>query len=618
MGNCTTLPETSFLRPGVVCERFASLVVLRFELVGLAPLPVRQQQLVFYLSQAALMGRDMAWDQTFKYNIKIRRVLEEIYRGFQGDRDTNEFNQFHLYLKQVWFHNGVYNSESKSKLEVGFDGEYLYHLLQHTPLLAQQAAKLKKKLGQVLFLDKHAFGNFTEDGIMESDVRACFHNQDQGLNSKRIKGQDGVVGERVYSVNGMYDKVLVECCKWLVKAGEVADDPLQRECIQLLIKYYSTGELKYYHEHQSKWTGGCVVDFVHGFINTRNDPLGLTGTFESIVYIRDSALTRIYSLLAQEASWFEAQSPIHDEYKKPHAVGLEYIVGNAVLASGGAFPAIPREIQVGPTLLFLDNISRAYESMLTQSANEYYLAQQQVLMDEFGQAAEQVMAGLRQVVGRNSGQIQGGEGIGSALGKHAQCMELARLDLVALYFVGDDYLINLGVTPSAKVMEAAYVQFMVTGLLLLGGGGVRSEYVQSRQLVARWAVKRGVVEVTSPRSADQEGSFVSIPNYPALRQELGELLREVQRIKSEGDFSAAAQLVQAFGEEREVESVDEMLARHNHRHGLSMGFINPQLGLELSEDSVEVVQVTQTRPSSFTEQMLLYAEHYSPLLDDNN
>lgn len=641
-------------------ERFHDLQILRYDVVGFENLSLQQKELIYYLSQAALAGRDITWDQNFKHNLTIRRTLEEIVKHYPGDRNDQRFKDFLIYTKRVWFSNGIHHHYGSDKLIPQMPQDYFLQLVHATPSESFPTAEgeSKEALGQrlaVILYDPmiaakkvnldssvdqvaHSAVNFFE-GLTQAEVTDYFKSITDikdatpisyGLNTKLVK-QDGKVSPQTYKIGGMYSKAIEQICYWLKKATTVAQSPLQREAFEELIRYYETGDLRAFDRYNILWVKDTesVVDAVNGFIETYDDPLGHTGTYESVVSFKDLDLTKKFGVLSHEAGWFEKNSPIDAQYKRNDVVGVSYKVITVAMESGASSPATPIGINLpnadwlraahGSKSVSLRNIEDAYDRARKASgaAKEFYLPEQQKWLDEHGELVNKLTTGLHEVVGHASGILKPGVGTPhETLKGYASTLEEARADLVALYFIGDQHLVDLGLTPSTDVVKAEYVQYMTNGLFLQltriePGKNIEEAHMRNRQLIARWVYEHGLAEKVTELLQKDGKTYVQVNDFGKLRVLFGQLLREVQRIKSEGDYAAGKALVETYGVNFDRTLHEEVLARWKKLDlPAYMGFVNPKLTL-VQDTAGKVTDVTVSYPTDFTEQMLDYAANHS-------
>lgn len=644
-------------------DRFADIRILRYQIPGFEELSLQQKQLLFFLSQAGMSGRDITWDQNYKHNLRIRRVLEEIVRHYPGDRTTPEFAGFMTYAKRVWFANGIHHHYGGDKFVPGFSAAYLRELALASDSAAswpldegQNLDGLLTLLEPVLFdpavdpksvniaadVDKVTSSavNFYE-GVTEAEVTAFYAaktNPDparpvlHGLNTKLVK-ENGELVEKVWKLDGMYGAAIERIVYWLEQAVTVAETAEQRLALELLVKYYRSGDLADFDAYNVAWVADTLsqVDVTNGFIEVYKDPMGLKGSFESVVSFRDDEATRRISAIADEAQWFEDNAPIMDEHKKAEVVG---ITGKAIVVvseTGDASPATPIGINLpnsswiraehGSKSVSLSNITTAYDASDTGTLEEFAWDEAEIARArEYGQLAGLLHTDMHEVIGHASGITNPGVGSpAETLKQYASAMEEGRADLVALYYMMDPKLVEIGVMPSLELGKAEYDRYIRNGLLtqlyrIEPGKNIEEAHMRNRQEIAAWVYEKGRDENVIERRERDGKTFFVINNYERLRELFGELLREHQRIKSEGDFAAAQALIENYGTKVDPELHAEVLARYEPLNVAPYsGFINPRLVPVVSPGSAEITDVLVEYPDDFAEQMLEYAQSYSLL-----
>ncbi len=642
-------------------EKFADLAILRYKVPGFEELSLKQKELVYYLYEAALCGRDIYYDQNYKSNLIIRKTLDGIVRSYKGDRQTDEFKKFIIYTKRVWFSNGIHHHYANKKFIPEFSTEYFTNLLQNSdgkllPITDNQTIDdLRAKLIPIMFnpnidvqkvnlspgvdLIKASAVNFYE-GTSQKEVENYYKNLSvkndttpvwYGLNSKMVK-ENGALKEKVWKVGGMYSSAIEKIVYWLEKATAVAENDLQRVTLQKLIEYYKTGDLKKWDEYNILWVRDTIssVDAVNGFIEVYNDPLGYKGSYEAIVSIKDLEATKRIEAISKQAQWFEDNSTIPDEYKKKDVVGISAKVITVVVECGDASPSTPIGINLpnsnwirkvhGSKSVNLGNIVHSYDKASSEEVlKEFYYSDEEIKRaKEFGSLADNLHTDLHEVIGHASGQIKQGVGTPKqTLKNYASTIEEARADLVALYYGIDQKLVDIGVMPSVEAGKAEYDKYVRNGLQLQlnrieFGDNIEESHMRNRQLIAKWAYEKGINEnVIEKRVKDGKTYFV-INDYQKLRVLFGQLLRETQRITSEGDYEAAKNLVEAYGVKVDKDihkEVKERFARLDIAP--YKGFINPVL--KPVYDGEKIVDVKIEYPEDFVEQMLYYDENYSLL-----
>jgi dipeptidyl-peptidase-3 len=650
-------------------DRFADIRILRYQVPGFEELSLQQKQLLFYLTQAGMSGRDIFWDQNYRHNLRVRRLLEEIVRYYPGDRSTPDFDAFMTYTKRVWFANGIHHHYSGDKFEPGFTPAYLRELAQASDLpgaefpldQGQSLDELLELLEPVLFdptldpkLTNTAAGidkvtssavNFYE-GLTEAEVSAYYATKTNadparplmhGLNSKLVKNANGELVEQVWKLDGMYGAAIERIVYWLEQAIGVAENAEQRRALELLVQYYRSGDLADFDAYNVAWVADTAsrVDAINGFIEVYKDPLGLKGSFESVVSFKDEEASRRIGAIAAQAQWFEDNSPIMDAHKKAEVKG---ITGKAIVVvseSGDSSPATPIGINLpnsgwiraahGSKSVSLSNITTAYDSSESGALQEFAWDDAEIARSRaWGALAGLLHTDMHEVIGHASGIVNPGVGTpAETLKQYASAMEEGRADLVALYYMMDPKLVEIGVMPSLEVGKAEYDRYIRNGLLtqlyrIEPGKNIEEAHMRNRQEIAAWAYERGREENVIERRVRDGKTYFVINDYERLRELFGELLREHQRIKSEGDFAAAQALIEGYGTKVDPELHAEVLRRYAPLNVAPYsGFINPRLVPVVAPGSAEITDVLIEYPDDFVEQMLEYAQSYSVLPHSN-
>ena len=646
-------------------DRFADIRMLRYQVPGFEDLSGQQKELLYYLSQAALSGRDIMYDQNYKHNLRIRRTLEEILKNFAGARDTENFAHLTTYAKQVWFANGIHHHYSGLKFTPLFDEEYFNevvsaaatqsnYLLRENQSIEQLIAELTpilfdqkldpKKVNTADGVDKVTTSavNFYE-GVTEQEVidfyAAQSANDDatpisHGLNSKLVK-VDGEIVERVWHVGGMYSEALEQVVYWLERAIGAAENDKQRTTFELLVKYYRSGDLEDFDAYNIAWVADTdsAIDVINGFIEVYNDPLGYRGSFESVVSFRDAEATLRIAAIGERAQWFEDNSPIQDEHKKADVTGIDGKVITVVMESGDASPATPIGINLpnsswiraehGSKSVSLGNIVSAYNSSPSKTLEEFAYTTEEISRSRMhSEQAGDLHTDMHEVIGHASGLIN--EGVGTTretLRQYASTLEEGRADLVALYYILDPMLIEIGVMDSLDVGRTEYDSYIRGGAMLQlyrlqPGELVEEAHMRNRQLVALWSYEQGLEENVIERVVRDGKTFFVVNDYEKLRVIFGRLLQEIQRIKSEGDFEAARDLVENYGTQVDEELHAEVLQRYATLDVAPYsGFVNPRIVADDENGVVSNVRVEY--PTDFMSQMLEYAANYSFLPNEN-
>lgn len=646
----------------VSSDRFADVEVLRYQVPGFEELSLKEKKLVYYLSQAALSGRDIIWDQNYRYNLLLRKTLSAIVRSYQGDRKSETYRQLETFAKQVWFANGIHHHYSSQKMIPGFDAAAFEALLKNTPRESlplepdQDIGVLLSTLGPVLFdpsvapvkvnLDSSqdllttSATNFYRD-VTQAEAEAFYAARKDpkdtqpiswGLNSQLAK-VDGELIERVWKQGGMYSHAIEHINNWLKKAMRVAENPAQKAWLEKLIAYYKSGDLKDFDAYNIAWVADTQsrADTVNGFIEVYGDPLGYRGSWEGIVSIRDLEATHRIEAVAAQAQWFEDNSPIQDEHKKSNVVGISAKVITVVMEAGDAAPSTPIGINLpnpnwirkehGSKSVTLSNIIDAYQEAGSASGfhDEFMLTdEEKARHHEHGILAYFLDVDLHEVIGHASGSINPGVGTPKeTLKSYSSTLEEARADLVALYYLMDPKLIELGLVPSLEVGKASYDRQVRNGMMmqlfrLKLGDDIQEAHMRNRQLIAGWVYEKGLADKVIEKVTSDGKTYFQIRDYDKLRTLYGQLLSEIQRIKSEGDYEAGKALVETYGVKVDQALHAEVLARAEPlKIAAYSGFIQPRL-TPIEEDG-EVVDIQIEYPNDFVEQMLEYEDEYSLL-----
>lgn len=638
-------------------DQFADVRILRYQVPGWEQLSLQQKQLAYYLNMAGLAGRDILWDQNHRHNLQVRRALERILREHKGDRTGAEWTDFLTYAKQVFFSNGIHHHYSNDKHEPAFSRGYFEALLKGcgatlpaevlTTMFDPAVAAKKVSLEAGKDLVQASAVNFYGPGVTQAEVEAFYaarEKQDDpamplahGLNSRIVRGADGRLQEQVYKVGGLYGQALEESVKWLEKAAAVAENPQQRKAIDVLIQYYRTGDLRTWDDFNIAWVKDTTnsVDFILGFVEVYNDPLGKRGSYESIVEVNDPEATRNMLAIQRNAQWFEDNSPLMPEHKKRNVVGITYRFINTAGESGDAAPSTPVGVNLpnanwiraahGSKSVSLGNISEAYEKSAGSSTLEVFChdAEEIARAKAHGALAGKLHTALHEVVGHASGQLEPGVGeTDQTLKSYASTLEEGRADLVALYFIMDPKLVELGVMPSLEVGMAEYDGYLRNGLLvqlrrIKPGKDIEEAHMRNRMWVSAWVVEKGLKEGVVAKVVRDGATYYDIRDYQKLRTLFGELLREVQRIKSQGDHEAGKALVETYGVKVDPAVHAEVLKRAERiRTAPYAGFIQPQM-VPVLDASGGITDVKLEFPDDFVKQMLHFGEKHSFLPDVN-
>ncbi len=644
-------PTTNSSLPNGTVDRFADIQVLRYDIVGFDKLSLDQKKLVYYLSQAGLAGRDIIYDQNNPFNLEIRKAIEHIISNYSGDKKTAEWENFMTYAKQIWFANGIHHHYGMDKIMPKFSRDYFYLLKQETgadisdkivEVMFSNQIEMKRKVkdANVDMIQASANG-FYGEGVTQKMVEDYYanlidpnekHPIEYGLNSTMML-KDGKLIEDVWKLGGKYSSAIEKIIYWLEKAVTVTENEDQKNALLKLIEYYQTGNLRTWDEYNILWAKSTAgdIDWINGFIEVYGDALGKRASYESIVQITDFEASEQMKVVAENAQWFEDNSPLIESHKKKNVKGVSYKVVQVASESGDASPSTPIGVNLpnnnwirqehGSKSVSLGNIITAYEKasgegILQEFAND---EKEIELAKKYSYLSGKMHTALHEVVGHASGQINDGVGQPAVtLKNYASTLEEARADLVGLYYIMDEKLVELGLIPSLDVGIAEYDGYIRNGMLiqlqrLELGKNVEEEHMQNRQLVASWVIEKGadenVIEVI-----DRDGKrYYNITDYDKLRTLFGELLREIQRIKSEGDYEAGKVLVETYGVKvnREIhEQVLERVAPLNIAP--YRGFVNPVF-VPITDENDKIIDVKIENNQDFVEQMLFYAKEYSNL-----
>jgi len=630
-------------------EQFADIKILRYQIHGFDALTLKEQKLVYYLTQAGLAGRDMMWDQNYRHNLTIRKALENVYTNYAGDKTSDNWTNFEEYLKRVWFSNGIHHHYSNAKLTPTFDQAYLETLLAatNTELKGEALAvifndKDTKKVNLSKGVDNIAVSavNFYGTGVTNADVESFYGKMKSpdakkplsyGLNSQLVK-ENGELKERVYKSGGLYGAAIDQIIGWLEKAQGVAENEAQGKALGLLIKYYQTGDLQTWDDYNVAWTAATEgnIDYINSFIEVYNDPMGYRGSYETVVQIKDFDMSEKMSVVSSNAQWFEDNSPLMDAHKKKNVVGVTYKVVNVAGEAGDASPSTPIGVNlpnanwirtaVGSKSVSLGNIIGAYANAGGSGRLKEFVHDEEELQleEEYGQLADKLHTALHEVIGHASGQLNPGVGeTRETLKNYASTLEEGRADLVGLYYLYDTKLQDIGLVKDwEKVGKAAYDGYIRNGLMtqlirLDLGDEIEEAHMRNRQWVAGWAYEKGQADNVIEKVTRDGKTYFNINDYKKLHDIFGQLLRETQRIKSEGDFKAVEALVEGYGVKVDQAIHKEVLDRNaQFKSAPYSGFVNPVI-VPATNDAGEITGFSVEQPKTFTEQMLSYAKNHS-------
>ena len=659
-------------------ERFADIQMLRYELKGFENLSLTQKIYIYCLSKATLLGRDITFDQQGKYNLRIRKTLEAVYRHYEGNRESEDFKAFEVYLKRVWFASGIHHHYGCEKFVPGFSEESFYEMVgavadEYLPLSKGQSKEdllgilvpvifnpevMPKRVNQTDGEDlvQTSACNFYEN-VSQAEVERFYARMKEdgneqapsyGLNSKLTK-RNGELVELKWTEDGLYGAAIKEIVSWLLRAQKYAENEEQKHLIDLLVKYYRTGDLKDFDRYSIAWVQQHegMIDFINGFIEVYGDPLGLKGTWEGIVEYKDLEATKRTQTISQNAQWFEDHSPVDPRFRKPEVKGVTANVICAAMLGGEEYPASAIGINLpnanwirqeyGSKSVTIGNLTEAYNKAAQGNGfrDEFVIDEETIsLMNQYEDITDDLHTDLHECLGHGSGQLLPGTDP-DALKAYGSTIEEARADLFGLYYVADHKLVELGLTPNDEAYKAQYYCYLMNGLLtqtirIKEGDKIEEAHMRNRALIAWWVMEHaeGAVELVkmdmSYASAedalkDSEGNiittktYVKINDYAKLRHLFGELLAEIQRIKSEGDFEAARQLVEKYAVNIDPDLHREILARYKKLNlAPYKGFINPKMTLEMDEEG-EITDVVLDYEESYVDQMLRYSDEYGTL-----
>ena len=632
-------------------ERFSDIQILHYEVEGFENLTLQQKTFIYYLNEAALWGRDILFDQNGRYNLEIRRMLEEVYQNYKGDKNDKNFLALEEYLKRVWFSNGIHHHYGSEKFVPGFDRAWFVEQTKCSEEIAEVIFNpnvMAKKINLAEGVDLIATSacNYYQ-GVTQEEAEKFYaelkakgdqkHPVMYGMNSTLVKDKDGKIYEDLWIASGKYGKAISKIVENLKLARPYAEDEKQQEVIDKLIAFYQTGDLKTFDEYSIAWTENTepVVDFVNGFIESYGDPLGMKASWESIVNFKDIEATKRTEAMSNNAQWFENNSPVAPEYKKENVKGVSAKVINAAILGGDLFPSTAIGINLpnsnwiraehGSKSVTIGNLTAAYAQSSNGSGmlEEFACGQEEIdIIKKYGQFTDDLHTDLHECLGHGSGKLLPGVDP-EALKAYGSTIEEARADLFALYYLADAKLVELGLLPDAEAYKASYISQMQNGLLtqvvrIKLGDQIEESHMRDRALIARWAFEKGkgagkdgkdVIEMFK-----REGeTFVKINDYEMLRNLFGQLLAEIQRIKSTGDYNAARDLVENYAVKIDPELHKEILDRYAKLNiAPYKGFVNPVYTAVKDKDG-KITDVKISYEEGYTEQMLRYSKDYSPL-----
>ena len=639
-------------------EKFADIQLLRYKLEGFEALRLQQKIYIYYLSKAVLSGRDITFDQFGKYNLSIRKVLESIFLLYNGSRDTHDFQALTVYLKRVWFSNGIYHHYGCDKFKPEFSKDFFcdaYNSLSYEQLALGSEEEKNNLLNEILSvifdadylpkrvnkaegvdLIKTSACNFYED-VSQSEVESFYNGMkvegdarpvSYGLNSKLTK-QNGKLTELVYKANGMYGNKIRQIIHWLAKASQYAENEQQKKVIAILIKYYQTGDLKYFDEYSIEWLKeqDGQVDFINGFIEVYGDPLGLKGSWEGIVEYKDAEATKRTRLISENAQWFEDHSPVDRRFKKKTVRGVTANVICAAMLGGDEYPSTAIGINLpnadwiraehGSKSVTIGNLTDAYSKASRGNGfmQEFVIDDEtRALIDRYGDLCDELHTDLHECLGHGSGQLLK-ETDPDALKAYGNTIEEARADLFGLYYLADDKLVELGLTPDREAYKSQYYTYMQNGLLTQAvrielGNDIEEAHMRNRALIANWALDMDVEQQIVALEMHGGKHYVSVKDYEGLRGIFARQLSEIQRVKSEGDFNAARALVEKYAVHIDSQLHREILERYE-KLGIApyKGFLNPWMKPEYDENG-NIVDIKLDYTESYAHQMMRYSSEY--------
>lgn len=642
-------------------DQFADIQVLRYQVSGFEELPLQQKELVYYLSMAAIEGRDILYDQNNRYNLAIRRTLEAIYANYKGDKDAPDYKEFEVYLKRVWFSNGIHHHYGEEKFLPGFSKEFFAEQVKAlpvdnvpvkdgqsvddfiamlTPVMfdpSVMAKKVNQSGGDLIQLSAN---NYYGEGITQKEVQDFYNKMKDpndktpvpyGLNSRLVK-ENGKLTEKVWKVDGLYSPAIERIVSWLEKAAGVAENDKQKEVINKLISYYKTGDLRAFDEYAIAWVNDLSsrVDFVNGFTEVYGDALGIKASWESIVNFKNIEATKRTETISANAQWFEDHSPVDPRFRKEEVKGVSAKVITAAQLGGDCYPSTPIGVNLpnadwirkdyGSKSVTIENIMEAYDQagLHTGFNDEFVWSKTEIdLFKKYGFITDVLHTDLHECLGHGSGKLLPGTDP-NALGEFSSTIEEARADLFGLYYIADAKLVELGVIPDAEAYKAEYYRYMMNGLMtqlvrIEQGKDIEEAHMRNRQLIARWVYEKGKADNVVEFKEKDGKTYVVVNDYLKLRDLFGQLLAEIQRVKSEGDFKGAKALVDNYAVKVDPKLHAQVLERYK---ALNMkpykGFVNPVYELVQDKDG-KVTDVKVSYSEGYADQMMRYSKDFSTL-----
>lgn len=637
-------------------EKFADLKILRYPVAGFDELSLKQKELLYYLSQAAIEGRDIIFDQNYRHNLAIRRTLEAIYENYTGDRTSNDFKALEVYLKRVWFSNGIHHHYSTDKFNPGFDRNYFLSLISEIDESELPVSKkhIEETLVPVMFdpeidakrvnqeqdvdIIATSANNYWGENVTQAEAEAFYETvkdpNDEtpisyGLNS-RLEKENGKLTEKVWKVGGVYSPAIEKIVFWLEKAATVAENAEQKQVIDYLVDYYKTGDLETFDKYNVAWLAdqNSRIDFINGFIETYGDPLGLKASWESVVNFTNIEATHRTEIISENAQWFEDHSPVDPRFKKEKVKGVSAKVITAAMLGGDCYPATPIGINLpnadwirkehGSKSVTIENITYAYDQAAKGNGflEEFAYSQQEIdRARKYGFQADNLHTDLHECLGHGSGQLLPGVA-GDELKAYGAPIEESRADLFALYYMGDQKMVELGLLPDMEAHKAEYDSYIRNGLMtqltrIKPGDNVEQAHMRNRQLIARWAYEHGKDEKVIEKKIKDGKTFYVINDYKKLRELFGQFLAEIQRVKSEGDYKTAKQLIENYAVQIDHDLHAEVLERYEKLDlAPYSGFVNPVYKVEKDDDG-NITSIALDYTEGYAEQMMRYSKEHS-------